>query len=182
LPGKLNLPIGGVPMLAHVYRRMTADGRRCIISVRAPIVEITSAIPESEYVLDEYPDAGPLGGLVSAAARVHTPLFFAAAGDMPNMDVAFVYALAHRLDQETDAGNPPEAVVPVWPDGRREPLAALYDTKAFLLAGRQTLSGGQRKVTAAVDLLHVVAFPVGAQDEDKLANVNTRSDYDAYRS
>ena len=184
LPDKLALPIEGEPMLARVYRRLAAGGRHCIISTRTPAAALGFAALGSpaQFVIDEYPDAGPLGGLVSGAAHVRTPLFFAAAGDMPNIDASFVDALAQEFDAAAGSGTKPEAVVPTWPDGKREPLAAVYDTHAFLHAGRQMLAAGERKVMAAVDTLKVIAYAVQAEDEVKLANVNTRSDYEAHSS
>lgn len=181
LPGKLRLPIGGEPMLARVYRRLN-DGRRpCVVSARAPLEPPLARKIGAPVVLDEYRDCGPLGGLVTAAGRVATPLVFAAAGDLPGLDARFIDDLEAEFDAaRPDEAPPPEAVVPVWPDGKLEPLAALYDAAALARAGRYVLDAGMRRVTAVLEHMRVVAFAVRPQDEARLANVNTRDDYDAY--
>jgi molybdopterin-guanine dinucleotide biosynthesis protein A len=180
LPGKLTMPVGGEPMLVRVYRRLTSLGRTCIISSRAPLEAALASSIAAPVVVDEYEDAGPLGGLVSAATRVRTPLFFAAAGDLPNIEAAFVDELEREYDRLVSAGDTPEAIVPTWPDGKREPLAALYDAGAFARAGRRALESGRRRVTAALDDMRVAAFAVMPEDEARLANVNTPDDYAAH--
>jgi molybdopterin-guanine dinucleotide biosynthesis protein A len=182
LPGKLSLPIGGTPMLEHVYRQLTRGGLPCIVSARQALdATLASAIP-ALVVLDEYPDAGPLGGLVCAAHRVATLLLFAAAGDLPNLDAPFVDTLVREYDRLVATGATPDAVVPVWPDGKLEPLAALYDARAIAQSGRVALASGRRKVTSALEGLHVATFALGPEDEARLANVNTPGDYNACTS
>ena len=133
-------------------------------------------------ILDEYRECGPLGGLVSAAGRVATPLVFAAAGDLPEIDASFVDDLEAEYAALQSAGGPPHAIVPVWPDGKLEPLAALYDAAALAHAGRLVLDGGGRRVTAVLDQMRVAAFAVRPQDEARLVNVNTPEDYRPFDS
>jgi len=181
LPGKLSLPVGGEPMLARVHRRLV-DGRRpCVVSARAPLEPALAAIVNAPVVIDERGDVGPLGALVTVASRVSTPLFFAAAGDLPDIDAAFVDDLETEYDMLARSGAEPEAVVPAWPNGDLEPLAALYNTRAAVRAGALALDEGGRRLTSMLDRMHVARFPVRPQDEPRLANVNTPRDYDAYR-
>src|SRR5207302_10247775 len=63
------------------------------------------------------------------------------------------------------------------PDGTLEPLAALYETRALLRAGRRALGAGLRRVTAAFEGLRVAFYALGPEDEAKLTNVNTPEDY-----
>jgi molybdenum cofactor guanylyltransferase len=180
LPGKLSLPVWGEPMLARVYRRVV-DGRRpCVVSARVPLgLELAAAI-RAPVVLDGRGDAGPLGALVTVAATLATPLLFAAAGDLPELDAAFVDDLEAEYDRVAAESDAPEAVVPRWPDGRIEPLAALYDVRAAVSAGEAALDGGRRRMSAMLDGLRVRHFAVRPQDEARLVNVNTPPDYDAY--
>jgi len=168
-------------MLARVYRRLTQLGHPCVVSSRAHLDTSAYSTIDAPTVVDEYEDAGPLGGLVSAVAAVRTPLFFAAAGDLPHLDAQFIETLEREYDRLANAGDAPEAVVPVWPDGKLEPLAALYDAAAFASAGRRTLHEGRRRVTAALDGLRVARFAIGPEDEARLANVNTPADYAEHR-
>jgi len=183
LPGKLSLPVRGEPMLARVYRRVV-DGRRpCVVSARAPLeAELASAI-RAPVVLDARGDVGPLGALVTVASTLATPLLFAAAGDLPELDAAFVDDLEAEYDRvagDSDS-DAPDAVVPRWPDGDVEPLAALYDVRAVVRAGAAALDAGKRRMTAMLDGLRVRHFAVRPQDEARLVNVNTPPDYETYR-
>lgn len=168
-------------MLARVYRRV-ADGRRpCVVSARGPLGPALAAAIPAPVVLDELGDVGPLGALVTVAARVGTPLIFAVAGDLPEIDADFVDDLEAEYDAAGAAGRAPEAIVPRWPSGAIEPLASLYETKAVARAGSEALAQGRRRVSAMVDLLRVRHFAVRPQDERRLVNVNTPPDYEAYR-
>jgi molybdopterin-guanine dinucleotide biosynthesis protein A len=107
-------------------------------------------------------------------------LLFAAAADMPNLEPSFIERLEDRFDSSVRDGMQPDAVLPVWPDGRTEPLAALYSSTALRDAATAGLKAGVRKVMAAVERLRVVTYPLEAGDAAMLANVNTPSDYEAF--
>ena len=182
LPGKLSLPVGDEPMLVRVYRRLTAGGRPCIVSARWPLDDerLASAL-DAPVVLDEIADAGPLAGMTASAAAAQTPLVFVAAGDLPGLDATFVDALERAYDVASDVGAPPDAVIPVWQDGKAEPLASLYDANSLASAGRAALDAGTRKVMGALSGLRIVHFRIRPEDEAALVNVNTPADYEAYR-
>jgi molybdopterin-guanine dinucleotide biosynthesis protein A len=177
LPGKLALDVRGEPMLVYAFRRLTALGWPCVVSVRAPLAPQTeSALAGAIVAFDETPDGGPLGGMLSAARSVQTELFFAAAGDLPNLSATFALRLLEGYDAAT---RPPAAVMPTWPDGHVEPLAALYERDAFVRGAQAALAQGKRKVTAALDGLDVLAYRLAPEDESALLNVNTPEDYEA---
>ncbi|HET9343354.1 MAG TPA: molybdenum cofactor guanylyltransferase [Candidatus Eremiobacteraceae bacterium] len=179
LPGKLSLAIEGEPMLVRVYRRLV-DGRRpCVVSARGPLEPSLAAKVDAPIIFDDLADAGPLGAIVTVASTLSTPLFFAAAGDLPDLDASFVDDLERAYDARL--GEQPEAVVPVWSNGDIEPLAALYATSAVVRAGSVVLASGRRRVSAMIDSLRVLRFAVRPQDEARLANVNTRPDYEVFR-
>jgi molybdopterin-guanine dinucleotide biosynthesis protein A len=179
LPGKLALDVEGEPMLARAYRRLTRAGWPCVISARAPLLTRMPGVAPYEVALDDVPDGGPLVGLRNAAGLVRTPLMFAAAADLPNLSVEFASRLLAAYD---NAGRRPHAVLPTWPDGKVEPLAALYDTQAYARGAAAALNAGRRKVTAALDGLDVLAYPVQPVDEAFLLNVNTPQDYERLRA
>lgn len=177
LPGKLSLPVAGEAMLVRVFRRLSSTGLPCLISVREPLpAAIARELPVA-VVTDRYDDAGPLGGLASAGAQVRTPLLFAAAGDLANIDAATIAVLEQALRNHADAGgHAPDAVVPRHPDGRLEPLAALYGTGALLRSAVNALESGQRRVTKALDGLRVLYYDIPAAHEHMYLNVNTAAD------
>jgi len=180
LPGKLSLSIEGEPMLVRVYRRLVDDRRPCVVSARAPLDRSLAAKIDAPVIFDEHAGAGPLGAIVTVASALTTPLFFAAAGDLPELDASFVDDLERAYDLDARKGEPPEAVVPAWSNGDIEPLAALYATSAAVRAGSAALASGQRRVSAMIDALRVLRFDVRPQDEARLANVNTRPDYESF--
>jgi molybdopterin-guanine dinucleotide biosynthesis protein A len=185
LPGKLALPIGNEAMLVKVYKQLTNSELPCIISVRERLPDELTGLMPSPTVRDKYQDSGPLGGLASAAEQVTTPLLFAAAGDLPNIDGGVVATLLRFYLDEVARIHPslrgeqtgPQAVVPRQRDGQVEPLAALYDTAALLSSATRVVKSGRRKVTDALEGLNVVYYDVPAGEQRKYLNVNTPLDF-----
>jgi molybdopterin-guanine dinucleotide biosynthesis protein A len=177
LPGKLMLRVGNEPMLARVLHNMQKTGFPCVLSVREPLRGQPELGGAGRVIYDEYDDAGPLGGLASAAARIATPLLFAAAADLPNLDGAALEALLRlRKVHEARTGRAPQGLVPRHADGRIEPLAALYDTKALALAARRMLARGRKKVSDALSELDLAYYAVPAAEAERYLNVNTPAD------
>ena len=172
LPGKLLLDVSGVPMVVRVYENVAA-GREAALAVAdasaAPLAGIGARV-----VVDAWPDAGPLGGLLSACAVLRAPWVFAVAGDAPFVTSAILDALSAARC----AGD--EAVVPVHGSGRLEPLAALYERARVLVAGRELLESGGRAMHALLDRLHVRTVPF--DDGEAFANVNTPAEYERVRA
>lgn len=178
LPGKLSLPIGDESMLLRVFRQLTRSGYPCVLSVREPLTQDVVGGLSAPFILDKYPDAGPLGGLASAAAVVSTSLLFAAAADLPNLDERALEALlqCYRIEITRDA-IAPEAIVPRHRNGDVEPLAALYDTKALRTSAVRELEGGRRRVAAALLGLRVVYYDIPQIEESRYLNINTPEDF-----
>ncbi len=177
LPGKLDLLVEGLPMLLRVRRALASVGP-CIVAAKIPFAQTMASSLDARVVLDDRPGDGPLAALANAAAKVETRYFFAAAGDMPGIDAAYV----RRVEGAAESASWPDAVVPAWPDGSLEPLAAIYATAPWLISASAALRKGRRNVTAALDGLKVVHFPVEPGDEAALANVNTPEDYQRWLS
>lgn len=178
LPGKLALPVNGEPMLVRVVRALSATGEQCIVAANDLLPAEFTAQLAARIVYDDRPGEGPLAALASAVAKVTTPYFFAAAGDMPGIDAAFVA----RIVAVAQAADWPDAVIPAHADGTLEPLAALYKAAPWLASARKALAIGRRNVTAALDGLRTVHYPIVPEDEPALANVNTPGDYESLRS
>lgn len=178
LPGKLMLLVDGEPLVVNTFRRLTRDGRRpCVLSVRARLDPAVQAAVRVPVIPDEYPNCGPLGGLLSAAAAVQTPLFFAAAADLPYVGAGFIDRLEQRYRElQAASGAAPVAVLPRNADGRTEPLAALYDTAAFRTGAAAAIGRGEKKVTAALNG-DVAYLELSAADARELVNINTAADW-----
>ena len=149
LPGKLALDAGGIPMAVRVFRNVGA-GHEAAFAVGS--VAPTWDDAGAAFVIDRWPNSGPLGGLLSACTVLHAPWIFAVAGDAPFVTSALLDAL-RATAQPGD-----EALVPVHGEGaseRREPLAALYDRRRALAAGEPLMTSHTRSMHALLDRLRV---------------------------
>lgn len=180
LPGKLGLRLDGEPLLLRAHRHLAGDRHRaCVVSVHTALDPDIRSRLQVPFVEDRYGRCGPLGGLLSAAESLDSPLFFAAAGDLPFLQASFIDRLEQHYDElETDDGVGPAALIPRRPDGSVEPLAALYDTARFIAGARAALQHGERKVTAALKGAAVAYLDLTAAGAAMLTNVNTPADWE----
>jgi molybdopterin-guanine dinucleotide biosynthesis protein A len=128
-------------------------------------------IPGFPVIADLYPGEGPLGGVLTALDHTTGDWNLITACDMPALRPAFLTELldaAERLNAD--------ALVPVGPSGRLEPLCAVYHRRALQPLEAQFRSG-VRKLAAAAEALPMVAFPVS--DLSDLQNVNTPEEWSA---
>lgn len=119
-----------------------------------------------EFVADQTPFGGPVAGLASSLPLVREPAFALLAVDMPDAS-ASVAGLVGSLTPDVDA------VVPVTPDGHRQPLAAVYRTTAVraALAGLDDPFGASMR--RMLSLLRVRDIPTSG---DHLTDVDTPED------
>lgn len=161
-------------MLERAVRQLSRSGYPLVLSVRHPLPDMSGVT----QLADRYEDAGPLGGLATAAAVVTTPLLFAAAADLPNLDEQAIEALARCYQRAVREGTTsPEAVVPRHADGSIEPLAALYDTKALRASAERALRQRRLRVSDTLAGLLVVYHDIAAVEESRYHNVNTAEDF-----
>jgi len=128
-----------------------------------------------DYILGYGPVAGMLAGLQSARAEYVIVL----ACDMPfvNSDVVnLLFSLAKGYD----------AAVPRWPDGRIEPLHAVYERKKMAGACEKAIEEGKRNILAPLSTLqtHYVSTEAIKKIDPELktfVNVNVPHDLEAAR-
>jgi molybdopterin-guanine dinucleotide biosynthesis protein A len=109
-------------------------------------------------IADLYAGEGPLGGILTAFAC-----------DMPQLEVEMLRGLigiASRCEAD--------ALLPVGPTGRAEPLCALYRQRC-LAAFQSSFAAGIRKVTPALESVRTVRLP-GAE-VSCFQNVNTPEEW-----
>jgi len=173
LPGKLELDVGGLPLLARVYRNLGGDtAREAFLSCKATLPPELDALLLAPAVVDRWSQRGPLGGMISTMTRMRSRWVYVSAGDTPFVNAAFVASLA----AERRPGD--EAVVPVHDvEGKAllEPLAALYDRLAFLREGVGILRSGRGALRLVIERL--AARRVPAADPRVFTNVNTLTEY-----
>ncbi|MGO9260915.1 MAG: molybdenum cofactor guanylyltransferase [Bryobacteraceae bacterium] len=124
---------------------------------------------------DRYPGEGPLGGILTALGHTASDWNLLVACDMPGLSAEF---LAGLLDAA--ARSDADALVPVGPGGRPEPLCAVYHRRALEPLGR-AFARGVRKIVAALEEdaqsapLAVCRWPVA--EAGVFQNVNTPEDW-----
>lgn len=159
---KALLPFQGAPLAEAVARRVEeAAGSVTIVGH-----------PALGGINDRYPGEGPLGGILTALHHSSAEWNLIVACDMPEVSAGFLRRLLSIA-----ALSPSLVVLPHGPDGRPEPLCAVYHTRG-LPALQAAFAGGIRKVTAAL-----ADLPVERLDISEVAdfqNVNTPEDWSAY--
>lgn len=123
------------------------------------------------FVADLAPGAGPLGGIATALKHAGDGWCFIVACDLPRFDVAILDGLLAARTSEA------RCVVPVS-SGGLEPLCALYHASLADEALR-AVTAGERAVHRFIAAQPHVRWPVPAQLEPALLNVNEPSDLDA---
>ena len=127
-------------------------------------------------VPDVYPQWGALGGLHAALTAATREWAIVVACDLPFVtSELFSHLATLRLDHD--------AVVPIQPDGRPQPLAAFYRVEPCRRRATELIEMGQRR---PLDLLEAVKTRWVAFDEIRnldqsewfFVNINTPKDYD----
>lgn len=131
-------------------------------------------------VPDIYESWGALGGLHAALAACRARWAAVVACDLPFV-TGEMFARLRAFREDSDA------VVPVQPDGRLQPLCALYRTEGCLERARELIKQGERRPRALVGAVRarLVAWEELADLNDArlfFTNVNTPEDYEQARS
>jgi molybdenum cofactor guanylyltransferase len=118
---------------------------------------------------DLYPGEGPLGGILTALRNTSADWNLITACDMPQLDADLLRAL---LKTATESGA--DSLLPVGPDGRPEPLCALYHRRC-LEPLETAFAAGVRKVTGALESVRAVRLPMA--EVSLFQNVNTPEEW-----
>jgi len=133
--------------------------------------------PRLKVTKDIYPGWGALGGLHAALSACTTQWAIITACDLPFVTRAlFVQLNNKRKEQEC------EAVVPIQPDNRPQPLCALYRVDPCLRLAGELIESGKRRpldLIDRVDTRWVAYSELGEleQAEKFFVNINTPEDY-----
>ena len=102
----------------------------------------------ARVIPDDWPGAGPMGGIATALRETRTPWNLVIACDMPYLTTEWLEFLLRRA-----SASPADAVVPKNKNGA-EPMCAMYHQRAEV-AIRGVLESGIRKVTEGLAKLQV---------------------------
>ncbi len=120
-------------MLAARAMRVCEDA---FPEARARFVSKTSGkFLDRKMIADVYPDRGAAGAIHAALARSLTPWIFVLACDLPSISPEFLRGLSEGIDDDHGC------VIPVQPDGRWQPLCALYQIDKCLPTFEAAVSG-----------------------------------------
>lgn len=139
------LPVAGRPLIAGIAAQLAAVTEATLISANDPSKYAFLGLP---VIADDEPGSGPLGGIASALARSAHDWNLVVSCDIPQIDGRYV-------DQLFRQSEGADVVIPRWPDGRWEPLLALYRRDTVLPAARRALAAGRRRIVAMFDQLRV---------------------------
>lgn len=152
---KCLLDLNGAPLVARVVSVLAATTVRVGIvgkEQNAPMWarELEQAELQVPFVSDVYraadgtPPQSALTGLHAALWHARTPWIVVVACDLPFVTSDFVRRLSVLRSTHEDI----EAIVPVQPDGRRQPLCALYRRTPCLRRATEALDSGDYELNA----------------------------------
>ena len=164
---RLELPEGrllerGLSVLGELFERLYVVGGR---------PDELDLPPGVECVPDEFPGAGPLGGIATGLGVMEEEWGFFCACDMPCLSADFIRELWAGA-RERGRG----AVVPRM-EGKIEPLHAFYSSGCGAMA-RELVLSGERAPRALFDGAPVLYLDVrtGSPEALSLTNINTPED------
>lgn len=155
---KARLVWEGVPLVVHQLERLEG------LMAGAVVIGGDYSDLGLPAVVDEHPGEGPLGGILTALGQSRSALILAV--DMPRVTTATLRALLQRTGAD--------AVVPRHPDGRMQPLAALYRASARAKL-QAAFDGGVRRVVEAIGALEIEWYDTAA---DEFRAMNTPAEYE----
>ena len=165
--------------------QLLIDNEKFVDRVADSLRSITNSItvvggkfpsPGLKSVGDVYPNWGALGGLHGALHACSRELSLVVACDLPFVTRDLFFRLAQLTENY-------EAVVPLQPDGRPQPLCAIYRKDPCLAVVTELINTGHRR---PLDLLEAVRTRwVDFTELEQLhqsrrffVNINTPQDYD----
>ena len=166
------------------------DGRTFVQIARSSLDEITNKIrivgEKEDSIADDglewvpdmfYKEKSSLLGLATALTNCKMPCAFVLACDLPFVTGDLVERIASFCSRDADA------VVPVQPDGRLQPLCALYRRDACLEKAMEMLKTGKRSLHSLVRYLNprLVEFSEISDLADSdlfFTNINTPADFE----
>ena len=168
--------VGGVPMIARVVNAAREAADDIVVVSRGELAaRVQRLLPDVRVVRDRSRVQSPLVGLLAGAEASRSEFVAALPCDLP-----FVHpSVLRRL---FTAAKGAEAAIPRWPDGKIEPLLAVYARVPLRNAARSALRHGERSNQSMIARLGPVRYVDIARLRESdprlrsFMNVNTPAD------
>jgi molybdopterin-guanine dinucleotide biosynthesis protein A len=174
---KAALALGGETLVARASRALASvTSRVSVVSSRAG-----HDVFNLPVVRDVHAGAGALAGLHAALAACRAPWALVVSCDLPFVTPELFARLASFADDDRDA------VAPVQPDGRPQPLCALYAARACLAVAARLLDEGELRPRVLLRQVRTRWVSPGELSDLTRAghfftNVNTPEEYERARA
>ena len=143
------LEIAGKPMIQLVAARVSVLSKEMVISYKSGKKELEKLFPNAEIVLDKWVEKGALTGIRSSLPRIKSEYVALLACDCP-----FVKPEVIEILYKGARGH--DGAILKWPDGRIEPLQAVYRTRSLRDAVEDTWKSGKMRVGVVLERLDIV--------------------------
>lgn len=135
---KALVPFGGESLLQRTAETIkTALPEARITLVTSGPEQFLGLNTDLPFIFDIHQGRGPLGGLHAALAYAQTDWIFVTACDYPFISPELIQHL------EREAANEYDAVVPIQPDEKLQPLCAFYRAKPCLAIAEEFLTNNR---------------------------------------
>lgn len=174
---KALLKISGKPMIQHVAERASSLSEELVISYKTGGKELKKVLPGAQLVLDKWDEKGALTGIRSASPTIKSEYVALLACDCP-----FIKPEVIKILFKAAIGH--DGAILSWPNGRIEPLQAVYRTKSLRRATEQAWKSGKMSVRAVLQGLDVVYLnpeELKEVDPELLSFININSPDDISR-
>jgi len=144
----------GKPLILHVVERLRGVASEVVVVVRDEEqgAALKCEIPHKiTLTFDRIQNFGPLAGILAGLQASSNPFSIVVGCDMPFLSEEALKFLAEQRSNY-------DAVVPLWEDGKIEPLHAIYRKKAMLKATKEAIRKGEHKISCAISSLRSVNF------------------------
>jgi molybdopterin-guanine dinucleotide biosynthesis protein A len=164
---KALLPASGGTIIEHILKQLKErfDEELISISRREKFTFL-----KQRLIVDEKPGEGPMMGIKTVLQASKNEKNFVIACDIPDIDLGFLTRLIREAEKA-------DIALPVSPEGRLEPLFAVY-TKTVLPEMEKLLDEGVLSLLPLFERCKVQYVPMGENVWFK--NLNTRKDYEDF--
>lgn len=170
--------VSGRILLEHLLNSIHPLYKEIIIVVGTELQreQIQRHLEGLTVIIDRVSEVGPLGGIMTGASCTDMEYCQILPADSPLPNRRVLNYLAACV-------NAQNAVVPVWPDGRLEPLHGVYRAKKAAMEAEFLITKGDYAVISLVRSLNARTISIEElrqfdMELETFLNVNTREDID----